>query len=107
MMQKKPLPSFKTEDEEARWYDEHKGELLDFFEVVEEGDPQLEALLAKSPRKAGRPPSPDPSRQVQFRIPEGVIKRVKYLADRKGVRYQTLIKSWIFKALADEEKKAL
>lgn len=106
-MEKKKLPIFRTEDEEARWYSEHRGELMDYFRIAEDGDPQLEALLARSPRRPGRPPSPDPSRQVQFRIPEGVIKRVKRVAEAKGMRYQTLIKSWILESLADEEKKAL
>ncbi|MBU6430743.1 MAG: BrnA antitoxin family protein [Cyanobacteria bacterium REEB65] len=107
MNEKKLLPRFETEAEEARWYAEHRDDLHEYFDVAEEGDPELEALLAKSPRRPGRPPSLDPARQVQFRIPEGVIDRVKNLAERKGMRYQTLIKSWIFKALADEEKKAL
>lgn len=101
------MPHFDTEDEEARWWAEHREDIHEYTEIDEAGDPQLAALLATSPRRMGRPPVTDPSRQVQFRIPEGVINRVKDVAKRKGMRYQTLIKSWIFKALADEEKKAL
>lgn len=92
----------RTRPQRPEWWAEHREDFHEYTETCKEGDHQLEALLAASPRRMGRSPSTDPSFQVQFRIQSAVIDRVKRLAERKGVRYQTLIKSWIFKALADE-----
>lgn len=104
MSDKKRLPNFVDETEEARWYADHRDELDDYFEVVEGGKPELDAILSKNPRGPGRPPAAEPSRHVQLRMPVAVVDRIKILAAIKGVRYQTLMKAWLVRATDEEEQ---
>jgi predicted DNA binding CopG/RHH family protein len=80
-------PEFKTEAEEAAWWDEHSDMLTD--------------LLLKHGRRALIQ-----TQSVTMRLPVQDIERARKLAERRGMGYQTLIKSLLHDALKQEEKKA-
>lgn len=94
----KPLPTFKSEAEEAQWYFDHQDELLDYFEVVRHEVP-LHVRLGLPPRKK------PPTKQVPLRIQVDDLERAQKLADQKGIGYQTLLKMLIHEGLEREEKK--
>ncbi len=80
-------PVFKTEAEEAAWWDAHSDMVTD--------------LLLKHGRR-----SLIQTKSVTMRLPVRDIDRARKLADRRGIGYQTLMKSLLHDALKQEEKKA-
>ncbi|MEX2264223.1 MAG: CopG family antitoxin [Bryobacteraceae bacterium] len=80
------MPDFKSEAEEARWWDEHRDFVAD--------------LLIRHGRRAV------PTKSVTVRLPVTDISRARELADKRGIGYQTLIKSLLHEALKREAKKA-
>jgi len=91
-MTTKKIPNFKSEEEEARFWDEHDTtEYADEFETVNlEMDPKLEAEILKK-RELKKP--------VTLRLEPGQIETVKKIAENKGLPYQTLIRMWITEAI--------
>jgi len=89
------IPKFKTEEEEARFWDEH--DTTDFigdFEPTEiELDQELkEKILNKS----------EPKKPITIRLETNQIEAVKKIAISKGLPYQTLIRMWINEAIRKE-----
>ena len=73
-------PEFKTEAEEATWWDQHSDEVTD--------------LLIK----LGRRPLVK-TRSITVRLPVQDIERARGIADKRGIGYQTLVKSLLHDAL--------
>jgi predicted DNA binding CopG/RHH family protein len=73
-------PAFRSEEEEAQWWDEH---------------PELIADLIV---RHGRPASL-PTKPVSIRLPVTDIEKAREIADRRGLPYQTLLKLLIHEAL--------
>lgn len=92
----KKIPKFKTEEEEARFWDEHDTmEFVDDFESVEvEIDSELEAEILNK-RELKKP--------VTLRLEPNQIEAVKKIANSKGLPYQTLIRMWINEAIRREK----
>lgn len=91
----KKVPDFNTEEEEARFWDEHDStEFIDDFEPVEiELSPELEdEILSK--RELKKP--------VTLRLEPSQIDAVKKIAAKKGLPYQTLIRLWITERIKKE-----
>ena len=80
-------PRFRSEAEEAEWWDSHQDLVAD--------------LLLKHGRRTAIP-----SKSVTVRIPVTDIDKARQLAEAKGIGYQTLIKVLLHDALKREERKA-
>lgn len=90
MKRKKALeidaPRFRSEAEEAEWWDRHQDLVVD--------------LLLKHGRRAAMP-----SKSVTIRLPVIDIEKARRLAAAKGMGYQTLMKVLLHDALKREERK--
>lgn len=80
-------PKFRSEAEEAEWWDRHQELVTD--------------LLLKHGRRAVVPTKP-----VTVRLPVTDIDKARQLAEGQGIGYQTLIKVLLHDALKREERKA-
>ncbi len=80
-------PQFRSEAEEAEWWDRHQELIAD--------------LLLKHGRRGAVP-----TRNVSVRLPVTDIERARRLAEKRGVGYQTLIKTLLHEALRKESKIA-
>ena len=91
MSEKKKLPEFKNEDEEREFWETH-----DFTDYMHEFEEVKEPIVVTRPKK----------RLVTFRMEEEAVERIKRLADRKGMGWQTLMRALIYEGLEEEEKRA-
>ncbi len=80
-------PEFRSEAEEAEWWDQHQDLIAD--------------LLLKHGRRGAVP-----TRSVSVRLPVPDIERARKLAEKRGVGYQTVIKTLLHEALKKESKFA-
>jgi predicted DNA binding CopG/RHH family protein len=80
-------PEFRSEAEEAAWWDQNQGLIAD--------------LLIKHGRRGAVP-----TKNVSMRLPVSDIERARKLAEKRGVGYQTLIKTLLHEALKKESKIA-
>lgn len=80
-------PEFRSEAEEAAWWDKHQDLVAD--------------LLLKHGRRGAVP-----TKNVSVRLPVTDIERARKLAEKRGVGYQTLIKTLLHEALKKESKIA-
>ncbi len=87
---KKPIPRFKNEDAEREFWASHDStEFIDW-------------------RKAGRATLPNlkPSSQtISLRLPKPMLARLKQLANKRDVPYQSLLKMFVADRLAAELQK--
>lgn len=87
---KSRIPKFANEDEEREFWATH--DATGYFDETEE---VAEPLVGPHRKKL-----------INFRIEEEAIERLKKLAERKGMGWQTLMRSLIYEGLEDEEKRA-
>jgi predicted DNA binding CopG/RHH family protein len=94
LKQKRVIPAFKSESEEADWWHKKRGRLdKDLVEAgkklkrLDQGT--LKARLAASSK----------SRVVSIRLPETDLELARRQASQKGLPYQTYIKSVLHQAL--------
>jgi predicted DNA binding CopG/RHH family protein len=80
-------PEFRSEAEEAAWWDRHQSLIAD--------------LLLKHGRRGAVP-----TRSISVRLPVTDLERARKLADKRGVGYQTIIKALLHEALKKESKIA-
>lgn len=78
-------PPFRSEAEEAAWWDQHQDLIAD--------------LLLKHGRRGAVP-----TKNVSLRLPVTDIERARKLAEKRGVGYQTLIKMLLHEALKKESR---
>lgn len=100
----KKIPKFKNEREEGRWYAAHKDDSL--VDVVEFSQEDLDTILVQLPlqeeaMKAIRKYH-NKTRQTSIRLPIVDIEMAKAIASRKGLSYQTWLKSVLHQAIEDE-----
>lgn len=113
-MPKKPLPNFKSEDDERAFYDAHEEDLEDYFDeptadqrakatlILSQLPPLEEALrTAEEATEA----YVTPSQPIKLRIPNQDLSLAKKLAACKGIGYQTFLKMLIHEGLVREENK--
>lgn len=81
------MPEFRSEAEEARWWDRHQDLIVD--------------LLLKHGRRGAVP-----TKSVSVRLPVTDIERARKLAEKRGVGYQTVIKTLLHEALKKESRTA-
>ncbi len=91
----KKIPEFKSEEEEARFWDEHDStEFVEHFEPVDIAvSPELEKEIL-SKRELKKP--------ITLRLAPYQIDAVKRIAVKKGLPYQTLIRMWITERIKTE-----
>jgi predicted DNA binding CopG/RHH family protein len=95
------IPKFKTDKEEAEFWDTHSAvdlldELLEVEEPIELSDRLREEIRRKSKRT-----------KISLRVNPEHIKLAKILARSKGIPYQTLVQMWIVDGLKRELKEEL
>ncbi|HYW46235.1 MAG TPA: CopG family antitoxin [Bryobacteraceae bacterium] len=88
-MPQKPItiPKFRTEAEEADWWDTH---------------PEVATEIMRRAVKSGKSKRPVPLKAVTTRLPVPDIKAAQDLAHEKGLPYQTYIKMLLHEALKKE-----
>src|SRR5262245_49367814 len=90
------VPHFASEKEEQAFWDTHTlGESL--LEQMERGGP--DDLPTRDTREPTR------SRTIAVRFEEDVLKRMRAVAAKKRVGYQTLLKEFVLERLYEEEKR--
>lgn len=97
-MPKKPLPSFKSEAEEAQWYAENQARLDEYFEPLPRNPVPLAQRLGITNVEENLPREA-PSKAINIRIPNDDLERAKAIAAKKGLPYQTYLKMIIHEAL--------
>lgn len=89
---------FKSETEEAEWWDNHREMVSrEFVKAGKRGELKLTTHAELKERLAARP--------VTIRLAEADIALARKQADRKGLPYQTYIRSLLHETLADRERK--
>jgi len=91
-------PKFKSEAEEAAWWDSHPEVILKAFERVY-GKRAVERVLSGKPN-----PKRPPTKTVTIRLPVEDVERARRLAADKGLAYQTLVKTLLHEALNSVER---
>jgi predicted DNA binding CopG/RHH family protein len=101
---KRIVPSFGTEAEEAEWWYKNRGthgkHMLD---AVKNG--KAEVLTKEKLRQRIAASKRTPAPVVSLRIPEPDLALARKQAERKGLPYQTYIKSLLHETLAEREKR--
>jgi predicted DNA binding CopG/RHH family protein/uncharacterized DUF497 family protein len=85
------IPKFRTEAEEAEWWDSH---------------PEVATEIMKRAIKSGKARRAVPLKSVTMRLPVPDIQRAQDLARQKGLPYQTYIKMLLHEALEKERRTA-
>lgn len=83
----KNIPQFKNEDEERKFWATHN--TSDYFDV-------------KRPVKLGLSNLKRSTKPVTVRLPEDLIKKLKILANKKDVPYQSLLKLYLDEKVKEE-----
>jgi predicted DNA binding CopG/RHH family protein len=93
MPEKRTIPDFKSEAEEAEWWDTHEEESIQAFEQA-----AAEGRLGRgtTARRAGLP-------TTTIRLDPADIELARKLAEKKGLKYQTYLKMLIHEALLENE----
>jgi predicted DNA binding CopG/RHH family protein len=94
MPENRVLPEFKSEAEEAEWWDSHQDEIFSDFEKA-----AAEGRLGRgtAARKAGIP-------TTTIRLDPVDIQMARDQAEKRGLKYQTYLKMLLHEALTREAK---
>ena len=91
------VPKFATEAEEAKWRDDHMDIAeADLFEAIENG-----TAKHGGPQRIMR--EKRESEDITLRIPIAGLERSRKLAEKKGLEYETYVKTLLHEALDREE----
>ena len=95
------VPAFATEAQEADWWDKNRKKLdKDLFKAARGGELKVldrETLLRRIARSKA-------SRVISIRLPESDLELARVQAVRRGLPYQTYIKSLLHQALEQQAK---
>ena len=101
---KRALPAFAAEAEEAEWwYRKRNVQGKQLLGAVKSGQVQVLTREKLRERIAASPKTPAPV--VALRIPEADLALARKQAERKGLPYQTYIKSLLHETLAEREQR--
>jgi predicted DNA binding CopG/RHH family protein len=93
MATKHKMPRFKSEQEEATWWDAHPEVITELFLKA-----RKEGRIKRLPVVRGE------TRPITIRMPVADVEVAQEIAERRGVPYQTYIKGLLHKALERERK---
>lgn len=88
------IPEQMTEEEARTFWDTHEVTEAYLSKVEGEGEPDL------PPKRA-----PTASQSINLRLEANTLRRLKAMAARKQMGYQTLLKSFLTERLYEEEKR--
>ncbi len=95
---KKKLPKFKSEEDEARFWDTHSPlDYPDEFVEVKEPFKFAPALLRKVAKRRE-----ERKRSLTLRMGQLQIDLAKVIAKDKGLGYQTLMRMWVIEGIRKE-----
>jgi predicted DNA binding CopG/RHH family protein len=95
-MKRTVIPKFKSEAEEAAWWDAHRSEVeAEIRRRMQRKPLTLDALLKKD----------EPSQPITLRIAKEDLETARRLAAERGVGYQTYLKMLLRGALAKQSTK--
>ncbi len=86
------MPTFKSEAEEAEWWDRHPEVIEDLFRRGVKAGTITHGSVAKALQ----------TKSTTIRLFAEDLERAKVVAERKGLRYQTYLKMLIHEALKKE-----
>ena len=93
MTAKTRIPNFRSEKEEAQWWDAHREVVTELF------------IQAKKEGKIKRlPVVRGATKSVTIRMPIVDIESAQILAEQRGLPYQTFIKGLLHRALERERR---
>jgi hypothetical protein len=96
-MKKLIVPKFSTEAEEAKWWDDHMEVVEEnLIEAIEQGTAKR-GTVQQVLREARE------SKSITIRMPQGDIEKARRLSAKKGLSYQTYLKTLLHEALEREE----
>ena len=101
---KRVMPAFATEAEEAEWWYKNRsihGKQL--LAAVRNGEARV--LTKQKLRERIDASKKKPAPTVALRIPEADLALARKQAERKGLPYQTYIKSLLHETLTEREKR--
>ena len=87
------IPKFKSEKEEAQWWDAHPEVITALFSKAKK-----EGRIVRLPRVRGA------TKSVTIRLPVADLEAAQEIADKRGLPYQTFIKGLLHQALERESK---
>lgn len=94
----KKIPKFKSEEEEARFWDTHSPlDYPDEFTDVKEPFKFAPALLRKTAKRRE-----ERKRSLTLRIGQHEIDLAKVIANYKGIGYQTQMRMWVIEGIHKE-----
>jgi len=93
------IPKFKTEEEEAEFWETHS--IADYWDELSRVDVEINPKLKEKIRRRA------PLKPITLRLTEEQIAEAKRLADDKGIPYQVLLRLWIAEGIKEEKKKAI
>jgi predicted DNA binding CopG/RHH family protein len=86
----KPIPSFKSEDEERDFWDKADStEYFDFSNAAKVKFPNLKFS----------------TESISIRLPKSLLDNIKIIANKKDVPYQSLIKIYLSDRVSEERSK--
>lgn len=102
---KRTVPAFASEAEEAAWwYENRKTHDKAFAAAVENGEAQvLTGEKLRERIEASR--AKTPAQVISLRVPAADLAIARRQAEKKGLPYQTYIKSLLHETLAEREKR--
>ena len=86
----KKIPKFKNEDEERDFWDSHDS--TDYFDWS-----KARHVIFPNLKLTKRP--------ISLRITDSLLAKVKMLANKRDMPYQTLMKQYIYKGVEEEIRK--
>ena len=97
MRAKRTVPKFKSEEQESKWWDDNRKKVeQNLLNAMANGSARR-GMAVKLTQLARA------SKNITIRLPIDDINRARRLSEKKGIRYQTLIKMYLHEALAREE----
>ena len=89
-LKKKKIPKFRTEDEEKEFWDNHDStEYVDY----QKAKPAIFTELRPS------------THSISIRMPDYLLNRLKMLAHKKDIPYQSLLKLYLTEKIEEEIKE--
>ena len=86
--QTRKLPVFKNPEQEAEFWETHSA--ADYALAFVDVDEVVEDLKARH----------RPKQNVTFRLEPELMKRLRQKATKAGIRYQTFVREWLWRAVA-------
>ncbi|HEU5317287.1 MAG TPA: CopG family antitoxin [Chloroflexota bacterium] len=90
------VPQFANEAQEQKFWDTHTLGPALLASMKRGGPDDLRDLPTRTPTS---------SRTIAIRFEDDVLRRVRTVAERKGMGYQTLLKEFVIERLYEEEKR--